>query len=217
MRRIWTNEEIEILKNMYPDAYSVDVANKLNMSVDMVYRKAYALGIKKSEAFKMHELQKVQGDRLRKMGANSRFGKGHIPANKGVKMSEDVYKKVQATMFKKGQIPATAKPDGYERLRKDKKGRYYWMIKVAGIRKMVYKHIYLYCMHYGVTLEKGQNIIFKDGNTDNVDIDNLECVTDYELMLRNTIQRYPDDIKQTIRLLSKLKKKIHAKEQNSRS
>lgn len=213
MRRMWKDSEVIILKEMYPDHYASDIAERLHCKVGRIYNKALQLGLHKSEAFIQREKQ-IQITKLMEVGVKFRFQKGLVPHNIGKKMPEDVYDKIKHTMFQPGTRPPNAKPDGYEALRTDKGGRRYWMIKVPGISRMVYKHIYLYCTHHGVTLEQGQNIIFKDGNTQNVDIDNLQMITDTELMQRNTIQRYPDDIKQTIKLLAKLKKQIHAKEQN---
>lgn len=39
-------------------------------------------------------------------GVDCRFGKGHVPANKGKPMSKEQYEKCKATMFKKGHVPA---------------------------------------------------------------------------------------------------------------
>ena len=62
----------------------------------------------------------------------------------------------------------------------------------------------------------GKIVIFKDGNRNNLDIENLILVDRKEHMLRNSIQRYPMEVQQSIKAISKLKKiiKNHGKEQN---
>lgn len=136
------------------------------------------------------------------------FRKGQIPPNKGVKMSNEVREKVKHTWFPKGNNPGNAVPDWEERIRKDKLGRSYIMIKIPGQRKLCHKQVWVWEKTTGKKLQKGQNIIFKDGNSLNVEFINLECLTDKELMLKNTIHQYPDELKIAIRRLSKIKKHL---------
>jgi len=51
-------------------------------------------------------------------------------------------------------------------------------------------------------------LVFKDNNKLNVSIDNLLLLTYEEAMARNTIHRYPTEIVQAIKTISKLKKTI---------
>ena len=51
-------------------------------------------------------------------------------------------------------------------------------------------------------------ISFKDKNPMNCVIENLEIITRKENMNRNTIHNYPTEVKQLIKLNSKLKKAI---------
>jgi HNH endonuclease len=84
----------------------------------------------------------------------------------------------------------------------------YTLIKVSGERKLKYKHIHLWETHHKQKLQKGFNIVFKDGNSQNFDIDNLENISDQELMSRNTLSRYPTEIKQQLFAIRKLNKTI---------
>ncbi|MNJ67652.1 hypothetical protein D3C77_638420 [compost metagenome] len=54
----------------------------------------------------------------------------------------------------------------------------------------------------------GHIVVFRDRNTANIQIDNLELITRAENMRRNTIHRYPPELKETIRQLGRLKKAI---------
>lgn len=47
----WTEEQIEDLKRLYPNNCLCDVADTLGIGVDVVRRKAIALGLKKAEGF----------------------------------------------------------------------------------------------------------------------------------------------------------------------
>ena len=53
---------------------------------------------------------------------------------------------------------------------------------------------------------------FIDGNTMNLDLTNLECIPMRENAKRNTIHRFPDDLKKLIRLKAKLNKTIKNKQ-----
>jgi len=55
---------------------------------------------------------------------------------------------------------------------------------------------------------EGYVVKFKDGNQDNVHLDNLVLVHRSEQMAANTIHQYPTELKQAIRAVSKLKKVI---------
>jgi hypothetical protein len=119
-------------------------------------------------------------------------------------MTPELYEKCKGTMFKKGARPVNWKPDGSERI--DPEG--YTMIKVNG--KYLQKHVHIWNQHHG-EVPKGSAVIFKDGNRQNLIIENLILVTRKELMLKNTIQRYDPELQFTMKVLSKLKKKIDAK------
>jgi hypothetical protein len=145
---------------------------------------------------------------------DSVFKPGQIPINKGKKQSEymssEAIERTKATRFQSGQIPKNALPDGMEVLRPDKRsGKVYTMIKVPGISKLKYKQVHVWETHHKKKVPPGHNIVFADGNTQNFEPENLECITDEVLMTRNTIQRYPEDIKTNIRLISKIKKVIY--------
>lgn len=98
-----------------------------------------------------------------------RFPKGHIPQNKGKKMSPEVYEKSKRTMFHKGHTPVNHRPVGSERINVDG----YTEIKVAEPSKWRLKQRVIYEEHYGVELTKDDAIVFLDGNKQNFDIDNL--------------------------------------------
>ena len=129
-------------------------------------------------------------------------------------MPAEIYEKVKATMFKKGNRPHNWKPDGTIVARKDadQSGRVYLYYKVRDSKWILY-HNKVWIDHNGA-IPKGSMIRFIDGNTKNCDITNLEMVSMKDNMLRNSIQRFPEEIQQIIKLTSKLNKSINGKKQN---
>jgi hypothetical protein len=211
-RKVWSEHERQILIEMFADNYTETICSVLNRSYGSVSSQSFMMGLKKSDAFHEMEMQR-QAERLKTSGKEHRFTKGSIPSNKGKKMSDEVYEKVKNTMFKKSKVPHNAYQVWHEVLRKDKCGKDYWMIKLPGEKKLKYKHIWLYECKYG-KVKKGFNVAFIDGNSLNCTIENLECISNADLMRRNTIHRFPKELKSTIRLVNKLKRTINGKEQN---
>jgi len=143
---------------------------------------------------------------------NSQYKKGNIPFNKSLTwdefMPKESQEKCKKTIFNKGHIPHNAYGIGERVLRHQKNNTFYWMIKVPENKKLVYEHIYNWEKENGTKLPIGHNIIFKDGNNHNTNIENLECISNSELMKRNSIHNYPIEIKENILLIGKLKKQI---------
>lgn len=202
----WTNHERQILIDLFADNYTNDICKILNRSYSSVASQSYLLGLKKSEKFMEMELQK-QSERLKKVGEKSRFKKGQYAHNKGKPMSKNVYDKIKHTFFKKGNIPHNAKFDGYETLSKG-----YVEVRISqGHYEKKHRHIWM--QHYG-EIPENHIIIFKDKNRFNFDIDNLEMISIAENMKRNTITRFPPELRKAIHLIKKIKQKAYAKEQN---
>lgn len=131
--------------------------------------------------------------------------------NKGRKQSEymsaEMIARMAKTQFKKGHKPHNTRQDGDLCLRCD---GYVWVRTALAVWELLHRVIYQ--QHHGVQLDTADNIIFLDGNRQNFEITNLKCVTNEELMSMNTIHRYPDDLKQAMKALAKLKRKIKAHE-----
>ena len=116
------------------------------------------------------------------------FQKGQVPYNKGKKMSPYVYKKANPTMFKKGHIPENHREVGSERINLDG----YIEIKVKEPNKWELKHRYIYESMYG-NIPTGYNLIFADGNKQNLELDNLVLVSNAELLIINKKGLYKQD------------------------
>jgi len=207
--RVWYKEEDELMRKYYPYEFTERVAVRLNRSIKSVYSRATILGLKKSPEFQK-ELNEYYGEVLKREGKSTRFSNGHVPVNKGKKQTEDMspemIERSKATSFKKGHLPHNHKQIGHQRITKDG----YIEVKVAEPNRFVLLHRWLWKIWNG-PIPKGYVVTFKDGNSQNCNIDNLECISQKEHMAKNTIQRYPDELKNLIRLQSKLNKKIKTK------
>lgn len=218
MRTFWTEEENNIMKVMYADTPSGFIAEKLNKSVRAVYQQAGKLGLKKSKEF----LQSADCGRLYKdcgKGIDTRFKKGQPSFNKGKKqlefMTAAAIEKSKATRFKKGRLPHNTKPEGTILFHLDKRtGNKYGYVRDRATGKLNFVHRINYEKSFG-EIPEGGVVIFKDGDTLNTDPSNLQLITYAENMKRNTIHRYPQEVKEAIRLISKLTKKINQHEKQN--
>ncbi len=203
---VWTPEMIELLKKEYPFTEVKLIAEKLGIGKSPIYRKANELDLKKDISF-----LRIMAENLAKRGQAHRFPKGHIPMNKGKKqteyMSEEAISKTKKTRFKKGHKPHNTLHNGAIRPRTDKRtGITYMYIRLDEGNWKEY-HRYIWEQSYG-PIPKGSNIVFKDGNSKNCDISNLILLTDAQLMAQNTIQKYPEELRNYIIKLGKFKSKL---------
>lgn len=204
-KKFWTDDEIKLLKQVYPNMYSEDAAKLFNCTTRQVYNAASKFKIKKSKEWMQVELQR-QAKRLHIVGKDVRFQPGHIPANKGQKMNADQYEKCKFTMFSKGNKPHNIKWDGYERITVDG----YTEVRVSE-RVFKLKHRMIWEEANG-PIPPGMIVIFKDKNKKNFDINNLELITRAEGVNRNRYTQYPPELRNLIKLNNKLKKKLNEKQ-----
>jgi len=209
IRREWQPEEDRLIEEYYPDLPAKDVAAMLDRSTSSVYSRANFLGVKKSEEFKNSAASGRTGHDNR--GANSRFRKDAEPWNKGQHFSAGG--RSTQTQFKKGERPHTWVPIGTETIHKGG----YLKRKVRddapkGMSRLNWEfvHVLLWEEHRG-PVPDGHVVIFKNGNNKDIRIENLELVSRGKLMKKNTIHRYPTEVKQAIRTVGKLKRVIQEK------
>lgn len=199
--RQWTEDEIRVIQEMYPDHFASEIAKVLGRSESMIYNQARKLGLKSSRE------KIVRAAKMTAMNPNSiaaRFKKGHVSHNKGKKIDAELYAKISGTMFKKGNIPANHKPVGSERLNVDG----YVEVKIAEPNKWRGKHRVIWEKAHGEVPE-GYSVSFKNGNRQDFSLDNLVLVSRSDLMHQNSLHRYPDDLKEVIRLKGVVKRQIN--------
>lgn len=202
MARKWTDEEKRIVREMYPDHLASEIAAMIGKTVSGVQQMARSMGVRASKE------RVAETGRRTSQNPNSiaaRFGKGHIPGNKGKKMDPEVYEKVRHTMFKKGNTPVNHKPVGSERVSVDG----YVEVKVAEPNKWRLKHRVVWEEAHG-PIPAGHNVQFKNGNTQDVRLENLFLISKMEQMrdMNSIYARYPEELRQLMRLKGSIKRQI---------
>ncbi len=200
----WSDTDLAILRQLYADTPTADIARQLSRTITMIYVKAHKIGLRKSAAF----MASPAACRLRRgdnIGAEHRFPKGHVPHNKGKRCFTTG--RMAVTQFKKGQMPRNWKPIGSERLCD---GYVQRKMTETGYppRDWVPVHVLLWTQAYG----KPPNdyvVIFINGNKRDVRLDNLTIITRRDLMRLNTIHnRYSGELRHAIQLRGALQRKI---------
>lgn len=211
-RRRWTKADIEELRRRYPHEPTVGLANDLDRSVSALYGAAALYGLRKTQEY----LYSPGPHRLDgKIGAAHRFTKGHVPFNKGMK-GWAAGGRSHETQFKKGDMPHTWVPVGTRR-RTTKERHWVEKVSESGCQRerWIGVHKLLWMEHHGPIPPK-HVVRFIDGDVDNVTIENLECITMVENMLRNTLHRYPPEIVHAIQVRGALNRQINKRARNEK-
>jgi hypothetical protein len=210
-RRVhWSEPLTELLIETYPHIPTQWLASVLKISIQAVYNKALSLGLTKTAEFMASEF----GTRLRRgdqICAATRFRKGQTPWNKGKHYVAGG--RSADTRFTKGNQSGRARqlyqPIGSERLSKDG----YLQRKINDDMPLQRRWRGVHIINWEAIngpLPHGHALIFKDGNKQNTDPENLELVTRAELMRRNSCHRYGKEIAQLVQLRGALTRKINS-------
>lgn len=222
MRRLWTEAECQLMRELYPDLRAKDVAERLGRNVSQVHSKAKDMGLRKSAAFNASELSGRAGNG--RTIANSephRWKPGLKSWNKGRHYHPGG--RCTENQFKPGQMPHNHRPVGTEviddggylkrKVRDDApKGRSY--------QNWRFVHVLVWEEAHG-PLPAGHAVAFKNGDKTDITLDNLELISRKELMRRNSIHTLlPPELVQVVQLNGALKRAINRRleheEQNGR-
>ena len=201
MRKLWTAEEDALMREHYPNSTMKQMVELLGRSACSIYNRSETLNVRKSQEY----LDSPNACRLRRgdnVGAEFRFNKGNVPFNKGMKGWSA--KGTEATRFKKGTRPPNYRPVGTIRVVDG-----YQEIKIAeGMRQWRQLHRVIWERLNGI-IPKGYNLIFIDGNKENISIANLSLMSKADNMRRNTVHNYPKDIVHLVQLKAALNRQIN--------
>ena len=163
----YTDDIINFLREIAPGKTYKEIVEIFNKKYDL------EMTVKK--------LSSLLGRKKIKTGTTGCFRKGFIPWNKGKKG----YIGANKTSFKKGNKPKNWRPIGSERINDEG----YTLIKVSNeggmLKRWALKHRVVWEQHHKKKIPKGSVIIFADGNKNNLNIENLICVTRNELKVLN--------------------------------
>jgi len=210
-RRMWTDDEIAVLKARFPHEVTANIASDLERPLHSIYRKADLLGIRKTEEY----LASPAACRLRQgdnVGSEYRFPKGHVPPNKGIKGWQAGGRSID-TQFKKGHKSHTWLPIGTERMSNE--GYLQRKVSDTGVTRRDYVPVHhIIWREAGFDIPKGHRLTFKDGNKQNIVLANLELVTIAEMMRRNSFHKYGKEIAGLVQLRGALTRQINRRKKN---
>jgi hypothetical protein len=212
----FTPEEDQYIKDSYLTKVLREMGEQLGRTETSIHGRMKILGLVVPPEIISERVQKTYRQ-LAESGKISRYKKGNVPANKGKKMSPELYEKCKRTMFKTDQIPANCvhfgRPYLHQRTKKSGYVEKLWFIQEDKNKRSAYL-AYL-CRQHGIDLT-GKKPILKPGFDHSVPptIDDIIIVTHAENMKRNTIHRYPAEVVSLCHLKAALQRQINKYQEN---
>jgi len=136
------------------------------------------LNITFGTAYTRGKLKSYYGNHDINSGLDGRFQKGQVPSNKNKKGI--YFAGCEKGWFKKGHTPKNHRAVGSERVDTDG----YTLVKTEEPNVWTLKHKVLWEESNGPVPE-GHKLLFKDGDTKNITLENLILITDYEMLVLN--------------------------------
>jgi hypothetical protein len=152
----------------------------------------------------------VPDEIIQKRIQDFRFKKGHTPYNKNKKiedwMSAEGIEKCKVNRFKKGHVPHNTLYDGAIVERSLPDGTTYKFVRISKKNwKLLHQQIWIKA---NGPIPEHHVVAFKDGDTMNTDLDNLELISRIENVFRNSRYNYPREIIPSMVLMNKLEKQL---------
>lgn len=177
MKRNLRPSEVQAILKEYPDEKAAVLAEKYGVHVNKIYSTAKRYSVKKSEAF-----NKSEKSGMIKKGQ-------HFSPNTQIKKGQRFRcewkrreKKPHPTAWRKGNIGPKTAEDGAIRWR-----TIGWMIRIELNKWEIYSR-WLWEKHHG-SIPDGYNVIYRHGSESKKHIptiDDLECLSNLELLNRNS-------------------------------
>lgn len=224
-RKPWTPAEDEILRQRVPDEPTAVVAAALGRTLSSTFQRSRKLGVKKSAAYLASPAAgRIHGG-FTPGAKRNQYSKGHVPANKGLRgrkgwapgrMAEGQFKPgCRSGIAAKNWMPigSIVFVDGYLRLKVRE--------AVHGAEPTGYGNTKVWPLLQRHVWEQANGpipakhlITFRDGNSRNCAIENLELVSRADWMRRHAIHNLPPELKQTVQLLGRVNRAIRKREKN---
>ncbi len=163
--RKYTDEHIEYLREIVP--------GRLNDEITKMFNAKFNMNVTEDQ------MKSLRGRYYISSGVVTKFNKGNVPHNKGMKGY--CAPGCEKTWFKKGHKPKQYLPVGTELMKSDG----YVYIKISDPNKWRQKHRIIWEEKHGPYSTKTHVVIFKDGNRENFDLDNLQLITRKQLAIVN--------------------------------
>ena len=203
----WTAAEERVLRRRYPHDPTVDLLPALpGRTLTTVYQRANILGLRKTaEYFASPAAKRLDGVK----GAATRYPKGHVPANKGLRRPGWFRGRMRETQFKKGNYSKRWDRDAYcvGALRINTDGGL--DIKVReGLRAWDSMARFTWETERG-PIPRGHVVRAINGDPHDTRIENLRLATRGAVMRENTLHNYPKPLVQAIQLRGALNRRIN--------
>jgi hypothetical protein len=207
--RYWSAADQATFRRLYPHTDNTVLATLFNRTIKAIHQQAKTLGVQKTREYLSDYSRRLNAEREAQGRTPGRFHAGQTPWNKGRKGWTPPG--TERTQFKKGNIPHTWRPIGTEEVRD---GYLYRKIREDGPTHLRCRpvHVLIWEDANG-PVPAGHAIVFKDtgDKTTNITLERLECISRAELMARNTVHRYPPDIRGAITMRARLTRVINEK------
>lgn len=190
-RHIWTAQELATLREMYPTTRTADIAALLGIDLELVYRRAALLRIRKNPEFSARD----KSGRIfkgGKLGQATQFAPGQKPWNTGRKGWQAGGRSAE-TQFHTGALPPTTMPVGAYRVITTKGGKQFLERKVRQVPGASHKRwtpvtrLVWEAAHGPVP--HGSIVVFKPGQRtlvlEEITLDRLELITRAQHARRN--------------------------------
>lgn len=206
-RHVWQESELAMLRAEYPHKPTAAIAAALGLSEQKVYQRANILGLKKSAEYLASPAACRTNGR---QGFGTRFEKGGMPWNKGMKGLQIGGKETQ---FKLGDAPHNTKGIGSYRVNKD--GSLQRKISNdKGNNSQRWRSVHeLVWIEANGPLPKKHLVVFKPGmrtaKLEEITIDRVECITLAENMRRNTLHNMPKELVELVQLRGAINRQIN--------
>lgn len=205
-RQFWTAAQDAELRRLYPHAQTVDVAALIGRTLAATYGRAGTLKLHKSATY-LTSPDAHRFDGLK--GIGTRFVKGQIPPNKGLRRPGWSRGRMKETQFRKGQVSKRWDPQVYciGALRITTEG--YLEIKVReGRRGWDSMARYVWQTERG-PIPRGFVIRPINGDVDDTRIENLQLQSRADLARANYTSRYPIELRRLIQLRGAITRQIN--------
>ena len=220
-RKWWTEADVQLLRDRYPNTKTSVLADLLDRDVKTVHHKAQNLGIKKSRATIAQMAREAMAD-PQHPGRTVQFKPGGVPHNKGIKHPKGwAPGNMAATQFKPGDKPHTWLPVGTYAI--DPDGSLTLKVNdLPGPKSVRWRQVHrmVWEAANGPTPD-GCVVVFKPGrkttDRDLITIDAVECITRVELMQRNTLHRMPKPLAELVQLRGVLTRQINRKAKEAKT
>ena len=214
-KRTWSAQELATLRELYPHQRTAEIAELLGINLELVYRRAYMLGLRKSEAFAASD----KSGRIFKggtLGQVTQFVPGQKPWNTGTNYVAGG--RSTETRFKKGEMSGAAQrnyvpigtlrisKDGYLERKMTDDQSLYPARRWSFVHRIVWEQV-------NGPIPAGHMVVFRKGQfTNDVELltaDRLDCISRAENAHRNSIWRNDPELAKLFQLKGAITRQVN--------